>query len=159
MKDMDAEKGPQNENLNPETSYLYEKMSEAFDTMTERIVDQFTYSKFVEYNGAALTDFYDRNVVENLVHLIRNTIRQDFKAAFLNASVMYNLKENLRTVTIEIEKAKLLKEFEEISGNLFSQGPEYYFEFLAGVIKRLKDTNEEVGIANHTARSREHGQS
>lgn len=142
---MDAERAPQQANPAPEmNSYLYEKLTDAFEQLIERVVDEFTYSRFIEFNKQPLSEYYDRNVVENFIHQLRQTIRQDFKTVYLDACMQFGLRETLNKLTMDIEKAKILREFEEVTGNLFTQGPEYYFEFLNGVLKKLKETNAEV---------------
>ena len=136
----------ENTKTQPETSYLYEKLLEAFEFMTERVADVFTYSKFIEFNGGPLPNDNDKQMIENMIHQLRINIRQDFRNTFFDLSVKYKLKESLHSLTFEIEKARILKEFDDITGQLFSQGSDYYFQFLAGVVKRLKETNEEVKL-------------
>lgn len=126
------------------SNFLYEKLLEAFESMIEKVLDRFTYSRFVEMYGEHLNEYYEKTRIEYFIHQLRTELRKDFKTVFFALTAKYKLKENLRTIVTEIEKAKILKEFEQITGTLFSQGPEYYFDFLAGVVQRLKETNQEV---------------
>lgn len=129
---------------NNNTSYLFEKLKEAFEYMTEKIADTFTYSKFIEYHGGEILNDYDKNLVENIIHQLRNNIRSDFKEVFFQVCQRHRIQENLHHLTFELEKAKILKEFDQIVGHLFSQGPNYYFQFLSGVVAKLRAANEEV---------------
>lgn len=127
-----------------ETSYLFEKLKEAFEYMTEKIADVFTYSKFMEFHGGEIMNDFDKGMIENMIHQLRTNLRQDFKDIFFQICIKYNIQENLHILTFELEKAKILKEFDQIVGHLFSQGPSYYFQFLSSVVNKLKATNEEV---------------
>ena len=131
--------------LDAPSTFLYEKLLEAFGSMIEKILDKFTLNKFMEFYGGDLAkEFYIKNRIEFFIHQLRDVLRKEFKGVFISLVMKFNIKENLRTITSEIEKARILKDFEDITGNLFSQGPDYYFDFLAGVVDRLKNVNEEV---------------
>ena len=153
---MDIEGKPQYNDIldqaqNPqssETSYLLVKLKEAFEFMTEKIVDTFTLSKFMEYHGGESLSDIDKQLVENLIHQLRSNIRSEFKDIFFQVCQQHRIQENLHTLTFELEKAKILKDFDEVVGHLFSQGPNYYFQFLSGVVSKLKATNEEVRLFN-----------
>lgn len=134
-----------------ETSYLFEKLKEAFDFMTEKVLDTFTYSKFVEFNGGEIMNDYEKSIVENMIHQLRCNTRSDFKEVFFQVCVKHNIQEHLHSLTFEVEKAKILKDFDQIVGHLFSQGPNYYFQFLSGVVGKLRQANEEVSAANQLA--------
>lgn len=126
-----------------ENSYLFEKLLQAFEFMTERVVDVFTYSKFTEYYRKQPSE-YEKQVIENYIHQLRTNLRDDFNSAFFELTVKHRIKETLSALTFELEKSKILKEFDSVTDNLFSQGQSYYFQFLAGVVDRLKEANQEV---------------
>lgn len=149
---MDIEGKPQyNENFDQgqilqasETSYLFIKLKEAFEFMTEKIADNFTLSKFMEFHGGEPLADNEKALVENLIHQLRSNIRAEFKDIFFQVCQQHRIQENLHSLTFELEKAKIMKDFDEVVGHLFSQGPNYYFQFLSGVVAKLKATNEEV---------------
>lgn len=140
--------------MQAENSYLFIKLLEAFEFTAERTVDVFTYSKFLEFYGRQPKDQYEKTFIENYIHQLRVNLRQDFKSAFFELTVKHKIKETLSTITFELEKSKILKEFDAITDNLFSQGQSYYFQFLAGVVERLKEANKEVNICNTDCQER-----
>lgn len=134
--------------MQAENNYLFEKLQEAFEYSTERVMDVFTYSKFLEFYGRELKIDDEKTFIESYIHQLRYNLRHDFKSAFFELAVKHKIKETLSTITFEREKSKILKEFDAITDNLFGQGQDYYFQFLAGVVERLKEANNEVIIYN-----------
>lgn len=127
-----------------ETSYLFERFKESFDFVTEKIVDCFTFSKFQEFLGGEVMNDVDKSIIENLIHQLRTEIRKDFHEIFFQVCRKHRAQEHFEHLTFELEKAKILKDFDEIGDRLFSQGSNYYFQFLSGVVGKLRQANEEV---------------
>ena len=127
-----------------ETSYLFEKFKESYDFITEKIVDCFTFSKFQEFLGGEVMNDVDKTIIENLIHQLRTEIRKDFHEIFFQVCRKHRAQEHFEHLTFELEKAKIMRDFDEIGDRLFSQGSNYYFQFLAGVVSKLRQANEEV---------------
>lgn len=127
-----------------ESSFLFEKLREAVEHMTEHVADQFTYSGYLEYRGNKNISHNDRCVIEGLIHQIRDVIRRDFKATFESLCEKHSVKQALMNATIEIERMKIIHELGEVSAGLFKQGKDYYFEFMLNVLEKLKEANYNV---------------
>lgn len=127
-----------------ETSLLFEKLREAVEIVAEQTADHFTMSKFMEFRGGKQCAFQEKFIVEGLIHQIRQLIRQEFKRIFYELCEKHNVRQLLMQATTEIERANILKQIQEVTGGLFMQGSDYYFEFMLNVLNKLKTTNKEV---------------
>lgn len=127
-----------------QSSYMFEKLRESVELLAEHTADQFTYSKYMEFRSNKPIPHNDRFMVEGLIHQIRDVIRRAFKNIFFDLCQKHNVQQLLMDATTEIERAKILHEIEEVSGGLFLQGSDYYFDFMLNVLERLRSTNREV---------------
>ncbi len=134
----------QNQPSVQESSFLFEKLREAVEHMTEHVADQFTYSGYLEFRGNKNISHNDRCIIEGLIHQIRDVIRRDFKTTFESLCEKHAVKQALMNATIEIERMKIIHELGEVSAGLFKQGKDYYFEFMLNVLERIKETNRSV---------------
>lgn len=129
------------------SSFLYEKINSAFESMSELIVNRLTYQRFVELTNREDLSYYERASIKGYIHQLRQCLRADFRQVFEQTVAKYKIKEAVRTISLEIEKEKVIKELDEVTSQLLSKGPEYYFQFLLRMVHDLKAANAEATVA------------
>lgn len=130
-----------------ENNYLFRKLQDAFEIMTERIADQFTlseYNKFRAGEGLEKPNKKSAAQVEWVIHNLRSSIRVRFNAIFEGLCQEMRVAECLQAAGTEIEKQRTLKELEFLTGSFINEGTDHYFDFLQSVLSRLKLTNEKL---------------
>lgn len=130
-----------------ESNYLFRKLEDAFEVLTEKIVDQFTLSEFAKFKAGdqpEKTNKKTQGQVEWLIHNLRSTIRTNFKATFLQLCDEMKVRECLQAAGTEIEKQRILRELESLTGSFVTEGADHYFDFLQNVLSRLTITNDQL---------------
>ena len=143
-----------NQTESQETSLMFEKLREAIEILAEQTADHFTMSKFMEFRGGKQCAYQEKFIVEGLIHQIRQLIRQEFKRIFYELCEKHSIRQLLMQATTEVERANILKQIQEVTGGLFMQGSDYYFEFMLSVLNKLKNTNKEVELALRSFKDR-----
>lgn len=131
-----------------ESNYLFRKLEDAFEVLTERIADQFTLTEFNKFKDGDQPEKGNKKQqaqkTEWLIHSLRAAIRTNFKSIFITLCEEMGVREALQAAGTEIEKQRILRELESLTGSFVTEGSDHYFDFLRNVLDRIKVTNEQL---------------